>query len=88
MSELLDRYESVFGDGALEIPFEACFTEGLGHPVGDKTVRQLYEESYGEKGENWFPRFSKATLGGVAIIAIVVTAAGLEYYRRKYGVEE
>ncbi len=49
----------------------------------DKIEKQ-YDESFGEKGKNW--RFI-AAMGGAAA-AIIVSAAGLEYFRRTHGDEE
>ena len=78
------RYEHSEPDDELEVPFPPQYTDGLGHKVQDVTVNELYKESYGERGVGWFPRFNKAALGGVAIVAIVITAEGWRHFRNKH----
>ncbi len=80
MSKEYDTFNEEGGD----IPFPRHYTEGLNQQVGDKTVKEIYEDTYGEKGSGWFPRISKVALGGAAIVAIVVTAEGIRHFRNKY----
>ena len=71
-------------DGGFEVPFAAQYTDGLNHKVGDRTVQDIYRDSYGEKGQGWFLRFKKVALGGAAIVAIVITAEGIRHFHNKY----
>lgn len=81
MDKYRDRSQDV---EAFEVAFPPHYTKGLNQEVSGTTVKNMYEDSYGEKGKGWFPRFSKVALGGAAIVAIVVTAEGVRHFRNKY----
>lgn len=81
----MNNEHDLFNEEGGDIPFPPHYTEGLNHPIGNnRTVKDLYEDSYGAKGEGWFPRVSRVALGGAAIIAIVVTAEGIRHFHRKH----